>query len=73
MKNWGRFGVAAALFVALGAWFQGSGVKAAAGPEQGEGGPYRVLAPIESGNLLLFPVVRADGKSCWGNSVHHAR
>ena len=30
---------------------------------QGEGGPYRVLAPIESGNLLLFPVVRADGKS----------
>src|SRR5208337_890854 len=25
--------------------------------------PYRVLAPIESGNLLLFPVVRADGKS----------
>ena len=24
---------------------------------------YRVLAPIESGNLLLFPVVRADGKS----------
>ncbi len=26
-------------------------------------GPYRVLAPIESGNLLLFPVVRADGKS----------
>ena len=22
-----------------------------------------MLAPIESGNLLLFPVVRADGKS----------
>lgn len=27
---------------------------------------YRVLAPIESGNLLLFPVVRADGKSAPG-------
>ena len=25
--------------------------------------PFRVLAPIESGNLLLFPVVRAYGKS----------
>jgi hypothetical protein len=62
MKNWGRFGVAAALFVALAAWFPGSGVKAAGGPEQGEGGPYRVLAPIESSNLLLFPVVRADRK-----------
>ncbi len=63
MKNWGRFGVAAALFVAVAAWFQGSGVNAAGGPEQGEGGPYRVLAPIVSGNLLLFPVVRADDKS----------
>ncbi len=36
-------------------------VNAAAG--QGEGGDiYRVLAPIESGNLLLFPVVRSSGK-----------
>jgi hypothetical protein len=63
MKKWGRFGVAAALFVALAAWFQGRGVKAAGGPVEGEGGPYRVLAPIESGNLLLFPVVRADGRT----------
>jgi hypothetical protein len=62
MKNWGRFGVVAALLVALAAWLIGSGVKAAGGPVEGEGGPYRVLAPIESGNLLLFPVVRADGK-----------
>jgi hypothetical protein len=63
MKNWGRFGTSAAVLVALAAWILGSGVKAAGGPEQSEGGSYRVLAPIESGNLLLFPVVRADGKS----------
>ncbi|MGD1107162.1 MAG: DUF6569 family protein [Terracidiphilus sp.] len=62
MKNWGRFGVAAALLIALAAVLQWNGVKAAGGPAQGEGGPYRVLAPIVSGNLLLFPVVRADGK-----------
>ena len=37
-------------------------VKATAGPMEG-GGPYRVLAPIESGNLLLFPVVHVDGKA----------
>jgi hypothetical protein len=62
MKNWVRLGVAA-LFVAAAAWFLGSGVIAAGGPVEGQGGPYRVLAPIESGNLLLFPVVRADGRS----------
>jgi hypothetical protein len=33
-------------------------IKAAAGPGESTGGTYRVLAPIESGNLLLFPVVR---------------
>jgi len=38
-------------------------VKAAGGPGEGASSPYRVLAPIESGNLILFPVVRADGKS----------
>jgi len=63
MRNLGRFGVVAAVFCALAAWQQGKSVKAAGGPAQAEGGPYRVLAPIESGNLLLFPVVRADGKS----------
>jgi ARG/rhodanese/phosphatase superfamily protein len=63
MKHWGRFGLAAALLIALAAILQWNGVKAAGGPAQGEGGPYRVLAPIESGNLLLFPVVRADEKS----------
>ncbi len=62
MKNWGRFGVAAVLSAAVAAWLLGSGVKAAGSPEQGVGSLYRVLAPIESGNLLLFPVVRDDGK-----------
>jgi len=63
MKYLGRFGLAAALLFAMAAWILGTGVKAAGGPAQGEDGPYRVLAPIESGNLLLFPVVRADGKT----------
>jgi hypothetical protein len=51
------------MLVAVLAVYQLKNVKAAGGPAQGEGGPYRVLAPIESGNLLLFPVVRADEKS----------
>jgi hypothetical protein len=63
MKKWGRFGVAAAMLVAVLAFHQLKSVRAAGGPAQGEGGPYRVLAPIVSGNLLLFPVVRDDGKS----------
>jgi hypothetical protein len=42
---------------------QRSGVQAAGGPPETASGSYRVLAPIESGNLLLFPVVRASGKS----------
>jgi len=62
MKNWGKFGVAAAMLVAVLAVYQLKNVKAAGGPAEGEGGPYRVLAPIESGNILLFPVVRADEK-----------
>jgi hypothetical protein len=49
--------------LALAAVEKGTGVKAAGGPEQAAGEPYRVLAPIESGNLLLFPVVRAGGRS----------
>lgn len=40
-------------------------VNAAGGPAEGNGS-YRVLAPIESGNLLLFPVVRANGKGAPG-------
>jgi len=63
MKNLGRLGLVAALLFALAAWDRGSGVKAAGGPGEGASSSYRVLAPIESGNLLLFPVVRADGKA----------
>ena len=63
MKMLGRFGVAVALLLALVAWEHGKSVKAAGGPGESASGPYRVLAPIESGNLLLFPVVRVDGKS----------
>ncbi len=63
MKNLGRLGLTAALFFALAAWEHGSQVKAAGGPEESANGPYRVLAPIQSGNLLLFPVVRSDRKS----------
>jgi hypothetical protein len=37
---------------------------AAAGPLESSS-PYRVLAPIESGNLLLFPVVLANGRSAF--------
>ena len=63
MKNLGRFSFLAALLLALAAFQHLSGVKAAGGPAQPAGSPYRVLDPIASGNLLLFPVVRADGKS----------
>lgn len=63
MKTWGRFGVAAALLITLVAVHRSKTVKADGEPLQGEGGPYRVLAPIESGNLLLFPVVRADDRA----------
>ena len=63
MKNLGRLGLVAALLFALAVWEHGSQVKAAGGPGEGASSPYRVLAPIVSGNLILFPVVRADGKS----------
>lgn len=63
MKNLGKWGLAAAAMIALAAWEHGSQVKAAGGPGESASSPYRVLAPIESGNLILFPVVRGDGKS----------
>ena len=63
MKNLGKIGLAGAMLFALVAWEHGKSVKAAGGPAGSATGPYRVLAPIESGNLLLFPVVRGDGKS----------
>ena len=43
----------------------GKTVSAAGGPAA-VNESYRVLAPIETGNLLLFPVVRTNGKSASG-------
>ena len=63
MKNLFRFGLAGAMLLALVVFVHENAVNAAGGPQDTENGPYRVLAPIESGNLLLFPVVRASGKS----------
>jgi hypothetical protein len=63
MKNLGKFGFVAAMLFAVVAVLQWFGARAAAGPVQTGGGPFHVLAPIESGDLLLFPVVRADGKA----------
>ncbi len=37
--------------------------KVAAGPIEGPGTGYRVLQPIQSGDLTLFPVVGGDGKA----------
>ena len=62
MQKMGGLGVAAAVICALAGFESLSGVKAAGGPAEGSG-PYRVLAPIESGGLLLFPVVRTDEKA----------
>jgi len=78
MKNLRRFGFLAVLMLTPMIFQHLDGVKAAAGPAPGSapgpaqpaGSPssalasrYRVLDPISSGNLLLFPVVRSDGKS----------
>ena len=63
MKNLGRLGLASVLLLVLTAFVERSGVKAAGGLQETANGSYRVLAPIESGNLLLFPVVRANGKT----------
>jgi hypothetical protein len=63
MKNPGRFLVAGAMVFALAASYRGVGVEAAGGAPEAANDPYRVLAPIESGDLLLFPVVRASGKT----------
>ncbi len=46
--------------LALGVIGPSGDVRAAGGPMEPARDSYRVLAPIESGNLLLFPVVRGD-------------
>jgi hypothetical protein len=57
------FGAAAAVIASLAAMEQMGGVRAAGGPAKLESEEYRVLAPIESGNLLLYPVIRSGGRS----------
>ena len=57
-------GVLVVVVAVFGMFFlhRGGAVSAAGGPgETNE--TYHVLAPIESGNLLLFPVVRGNGRS----------
>ena len=56
------FGGAAAILVSLAAMCPRSGVTAAGGPVAPANDEFRVLAPIESGNLLLFPVIRGGGR-----------
>ncbi len=64
MNNLGRFGVASAILLALATFQQATHVvKAAGGPVEAANGTFRVLAPIESGNLLLFPVIWVAGNS----------
>jgi len=62
MKSWARLCGFAAIAVCTVATMSRGGVQAAAGPTPEPTGSYRVLAPIESGNLLLFPVVQTSGK-----------
>ena len=57
-----RFFVSTAVVCALvicGVAYQQSRVFGASGPIEPQRGEYRVLAPIESGSMLLFPVVRS--------------
>ena len=75
MKTLNRIAIAA-MILALDAWILSSKGAPKADPtavaaaettapfiEQQVAGPYRVLAPLESGSLLLFPVVSASGKT----------
>lgn len=57
----GVFSLVTVLGVVLAAWFalHHTNPVEAAGPIEPVHGSYRVLAPIESGNLLLFPVVES--------------
>ena len=63
MINRGKSGIFGFVLIgiallALAAIHHPTGVHAAAGPIGPASGNYRVLAPIESGNLLLFPIVQ---------------
>jgi hypothetical protein len=50
------------MFLVLTKDLETRGVSAAAGPVESQAGPFRVLSPIQSGNLLLFPVIPTEGK-----------
>jgi hypothetical protein len=63
MRILGTFTLAAAFLLALAVAEHQLIVQAAGAPLESAGDSYRVLAPIESGNLLLFPVVRAGARS----------
>jgi ARG and Rhodanese-Phosphatase-superfamily-associated Protein domain len=63
MISFRSIGLAAASLLTLAMYEQGNPASAAGGPVEVPTGPFRVLAPIQSGNLLLFPVVRATGTS----------
>jgi hypothetical protein len=63
MTNLGKLRPVGILFLVLVALERGDLVTAATGPAEKTNEAYRVLAPIESGNLLLFPIVRTNGKS----------
>jgi len=68
-KTWMAMLCVPVLALGLGVACKSSPVAAAAGPITGSAGSeYRVLAPIQSGDLMLFPVVRADGKSGAGDA-----
>ena len=56
------FGLAAAAISSFAVLRHGTEVAAGGGPVNYEENGYRVLAPIESGNLLLYPVVRVGGR-----------
>src|SRR5579863_1553799 len=66
---WGRrafgFLIAAAVICGFARWERATPANAGGGPTESSEG-YHVLAPIASGNLLLFPVVRSNGKSSPG-------
>jgi hypothetical protein len=64
-RSWSRaaMGIAVVVVAVCGLllFSRTNAASAAGGPAEGNDA-YRVLAPIESGNLLLFPVVRVGGK-----------
>jgi hypothetical protein len=63
MTNLYKLRLAGILLLVFLALERGTESPVSAGSGEKTNGTYRVLAPIESGNLLLFPVVRTNGKS----------